>query len=336
MGASVVSVYAKVWAYKQHPLQVDSEGKPKPKTKNPAAKAVLVALAEFPGIGQRECWPAQETLALMTDFEERTVRKHLAVLEDQGFIKRTERRKQGRRLTDMVTLLGSVEEFGPSQEPPERHAKSHRNVMPGNRKEEPSGNEELANARSSGKPQSVDGVKPVPLEQYVTNRIYAAMLDAGYRWAKNGDKSEYGYHLGRVKDMLSKDDPSDEELEALPDFFVEYYEAWNPKADAVSALREMRRSRRREEKPRQQDAQTNGHKATPAEAIEYVFANSRSDSLRNSEAWVREAMHKHDFTSGGAPPYPIMKTLGGTDNEQHMMLSAIQSLIGRWQREAAA
>lgn len=144
-----MSVYAKVWAYDQHPLQVDSEGKVKPGTRNPAAKAVLVALAEFPGVGQRECWPSQATLAGMTDFEERTVRKHLDVLERQGLISRTERRKKGQRLTDMVTLLGPIEAFGPAQkpperhagsnaEPPERHAANHRNVMPGNRHKEPS------------------------------------------------------------------------------------------------------------------------------------------------------------------------------------------------------
>lgn len=129
-----MSVYAKVWAYEQHPLQVDGNGNPKPDSRNPAAKAVLVALAEFPGIGQRECWPAQATLAAMTDFEERTVRKHLDVLEKQGYIKRSERRKKGQRLTDMVTLLGPVEAFGPTTKPPERHAGStrgsHRNVVP--------------------------------------------------------------------------------------------------------------------------------------------------------------------------------------------------------------
>lgn len=129
-----MSVYAKVWAYDQHPLQVDTDSKtPKPGTRNPAAKAVLVALAEFPGVGQRECWPAQETISLMTDFDERTVRRHMAVLEAQGYIARKERRHKGHRLTDMVTLLGPIEAFGPGGKPPDRVSaskKSHRTECP--------------------------------------------------------------------------------------------------------------------------------------------------------------------------------------------------------------
>lgn len=132
-----MSVYAKVWAYDQHPLQVDKDGNEKPETRNPAAKAVLVALAEHPGVGQRECWPSQETLSTMTDFDVRTVRKHLDVLQKQGYIARKERHRDGKRTTDMVTLLGPIEAFGPSQnatkKQPERGAgrkQSNRNVCP--------------------------------------------------------------------------------------------------------------------------------------------------------------------------------------------------------------
>jgi DNA-binding transcriptional ArsR family regulator len=113
-----MSIWHKTWAYEQHPLQVDKQGNPKPHTRNPAAKSVLVALAEFPGVHQRECWPGQATLADMTDYEERTVRKHMDALEGQGYIKRTKRYRDGKRITDMVSFLGPMEAYGPPKKQP--------------------------------------------------------------------------------------------------------------------------------------------------------------------------------------------------------------------------
>jgi hypothetical protein len=108
-----VSVWAKKWAYEQHPVRLDDEGNLTDK-KHPGAKSVLVALAEYPGVGQRECWPSQKTLATMTDLTERQVRRCLADLEAQQLIKRTERRRRdGTRSSDLVTLCGPLEAFGP-------------------------------------------------------------------------------------------------------------------------------------------------------------------------------------------------------------------------------
>lgn len=239
-----MSVYAKVWAYDQHPLQVDAEGNPKPDTRNPAAKAVLVALAEFPGVGQRECWPSQETLALMTDFEERTVRRHLAALEAQGFIRRTERRKQGQRLTDMVTLLGPVEAFGPSSKPPDtrsgRDAKatgqsdqSHRTECPGNRQEEPSnptgGKETLKPVAAENRTQS----------QLLTDDFYRRLLD---KHRVRLEKEQYAFHLGSFKNMLEKDEPTEEEIDRVLSHMVEVYPN-APKIRATKALQDVRLKR---------------------------------------------------------------------------------------------
>ena len=95
-----------------------------------------------------------------------------------------------------------------------------------------------ANA-SSGKPQT-SGV--VPTEKYVTDRIYEAMRDEGLR-LPNG---EYPYHLGRAKDMLAKDSPTDEERDTLPAAFVRLWKI-KGRADAPAALMEMRRQKAREE-----------------------------------------------------------------------------------------
>lgn len=85
----------------------------------------------------------------------------------------------------------------------------------------------------------------IPLDKYTTDRMYDAWKIAGFpRWT--GD--EYGYHVARVKQILKEDNPSEEEMHRLPEFFIEYYTDWNPKADAVSTLREMRRRAAREER----------------------------------------------------------------------------------------
>ncbi len=145
-----MSVWAKTWAYGQHPRRIGEDGKPTDK-KHPAAKAVLVALAEFPGPGQRACWPSQATLAEMTDFTDRQVRTCMADLEAQGLIEREERRRaDGSRRSDRVTLLGPIEAFGPSQDADEPEESSGRT----NRKRVPGGGEE-----SSGHEPSVRTVK---------------------------------------------------------------------------------------------------------------------------------------------------------------------------------
>ena len=119
-----MSVWAKAWAYEQHPRRIE-DGKVTDK-KHPAAKSVLVALAEYPGVGQRSCWPSQATLAQMTDQTERQVRRCLSDLEVQGLIKRTERRRQdGTRRSDTVTLLGPAEAFGPASGVPQDGGSEH-------------------------------------------------------------------------------------------------------------------------------------------------------------------------------------------------------------------
>ena len=103
-------------------------------------------------------------------------------------------------------------------------------------------NKEEENVRAnalSGKPQSA---KPVSLEKYHTDRIYQAMRESGNRLSNE----QYTFHLGRAKDMLAKDNPTDEELEALPDAFKRHWtiKGW---ADAPAALNEIRRQKARDE-----------------------------------------------------------------------------------------
>lgn len=86
-----MSVRAMVWAFER-------------KIEAPGAKLVLLALANYAG-SEWGCFPGQETLARDTSMSARTVRRHLARLERDGFIVRSERRRSdGSRTSDMCIL----------------------------------------------------------------------------------------------------------------------------------------------------------------------------------------------------------------------------------------
>ena len=111
----------------------------------------------------------------------------------------------------------------------------------------------------------------LPLDKHTTDQLYDAMKATGLRW----DQEEYSYHLGRVQDMLRNDDPTEEEIEALPEALKRVY-ALNPtKADAPKALREMRRQKMRDEitagweKDKERDSSDSAQKRTAG--YEWLF-----------------------------------------------------------------
>ena len=85
-----------------------------------------------------------------------------------------------------------------------------------------------------------NSAKPVGLEKYIVDEIYQAMKEADFRLPNE----HFKYHLGRAKDILDKDSPTDEEIEALPQAFVDLWTI-KGKADAHSSLMEMRRQKAR-------------------------------------------------------------------------------------------
>jgi hypothetical protein len=89
------------WAYKQDLDQ-------------PGAKFVLVALADSAN-ADGYAFPGQKRLGSMTSMGERTVRRHLAFLEERGYIRRVERRRNdGSRTSDAYFLprLDSTGQIG--------------------------------------------------------------------------------------------------------------------------------------------------------------------------------------------------------------------------------
>lgn len=103
--------------------------------------------------------------------------------------------------------------------------------------------------QSSSSESSDSQTRTVPLNKYITDRLYNALKDRGIRWSKD----EYGFHLGRVNDMIAKDDPTDAEIEALPSQMLRTL-AFKPDADAVHALRDLRRADLRKEAEDEQRA----------------------------------------------------------------------------------
>lgn len=86
-----MSFEALAWAWKQ-------------KTGSAGRKAVLSALAQFAD-EHGNCYPSQDHIAEYTEQSSRTVREHMAWLEENGFLTRRGRcRKDGTRTSDEITL----------------------------------------------------------------------------------------------------------------------------------------------------------------------------------------------------------------------------------------
>lgn len=72
---------------------------------SPAAKSILLCLADYADPERAECWPSQTQLASDAEVSERTAREWLQRLEDWGLLARARRsRANGARASDMIVL----------------------------------------------------------------------------------------------------------------------------------------------------------------------------------------------------------------------------------------
>lgn len=72
---------------------------------SPAAKSILLCLADYANPETAACWPSQERLAADAEVSERTAREWLQRLEDWGLISRERRTKpNGARASDVIVL----------------------------------------------------------------------------------------------------------------------------------------------------------------------------------------------------------------------------------------
>lgn len=110
-------------------------------TGSPGRKLVLVGLAQFAN-EKNECWPSQKTLAERTEQSDRTVREHLAWLEDKGFVSRRPRVAAGKQYeTDLIQLhldrINPIEEANKERSPAEDFAAGDQGQASGEKPHEP-------------------------------------------------------------------------------------------------------------------------------------------------------------------------------------------------------
>lgn len=101
--------------------------------------------------------------------------------------------------------------------------------------------------------------------QQLMDEIYWAIKDRKMRLTKD----EYAFNLGRIRNVLSNDDPTGEELDELPKACVEYFE-WYGTLDVAKALRRYRQQqhrREREQESAQKSAQKSADKPAPWEPV---------------------------------------------------------------------
>jgi len=92
-----------------------------------SAKSVLVAIANYAD-ENGQCWPSQGRIASDTELTDRSVRTAMALLEENGFINRVERRRpDGSRATDTISLIMQPEK---SSAPPETASKKAETISP--------------------------------------------------------------------------------------------------------------------------------------------------------------------------------------------------------------
>lgn len=83
---------------------------PYPPTVKPAARWLLVQIADRANKDDWTCYPSHKTLAKDAGMSSRSVLSLLSLLEEHGIIKRTERfRDNGTRSTDLITISRSEE-----------------------------------------------------------------------------------------------------------------------------------------------------------------------------------------------------------------------------------
>jgi hypothetical protein len=308
-----MSVWAKKWAYEQHPKRLDEDGKITCK-KHPSAKAVLVALAEFPGPGQRQCWPSQNTLATMTDFTERQVRACLSDLEKQGLIKRTRQtRRDGTRRSDMITLLGPEEAFGPPQDADDQPEESS-----GSQPEESSGHEPSVIEPSVSTPSVA---KATSGAVYDSSREASAPLRANDYFARfiaaleeNGtpiDAEDRKRIPKNMKICLMKYGATHEEMVKVVAMMGSGYQLGYDGLSPQKALRKVRGV-----------ADLGGSSVTPEAGIEAIAADP-------DLAHFATVCEGFDFTSTKEPPPQVLRRLGGTDEERWRYYEMIRSVVRR-------
>ena len=165
-------------------------------------------------------FPSLSRIMELSGLSRATVVEALKELKRVGLISVTKRTNRRGQATNLYELVSSGDELTVSSSP---------------ELEEDTEEKKSVEANAS-RPKA----KSVGLEKYIVDGIYQAMRQANLRLPNE----HFKYHLGRAKDVLEKDSPTDREIEELPAAFVRLWQI-KGRADAHSALMEMRRQEAR-------------------------------------------------------------------------------------------
>lgn len=192
------------------------------------------------------CWPSQGYVEWATDYSRETIKASYRRLRAAGALE-TVRQSGGR---GQVPIL-RVNPFALPAKPPRERGepdnpllaqKGGSSSQEGGKQLPPRTVREPSKEPTFGAENSKEeSAKPKPTrQQRVMDAIYDALKAERLRLSRD----EYSHNLGRVKEMLEKDEPTDAELEALPEACAEYFD-WYGNLDVVFALRRHRQQARR-------------------------------------------------------------------------------------------
>lgn len=178
---------------------------------------------------------------------------------------------------------------------------------------------ETSDAKAGGSPPPPENPQGWHFEEYLRDELANADPEL--------TRSKARRYTGQANKLLKAGVPPEEIYEACDRVVSEWERVRLDLDDARRDLLNGTQSNGR--KPGKLSEGRRSAKGTPPEVIEYIFANTRNDTIKSRAADLRRVMELFDFSTGESPPYPIEKQLGGSDNERWAVLNGLQTLCRR-------
>lgn len=175
-------------------------------------------------------FPGVKRLCKDTGASDNTIKKYRDELIEAGLL---EVKRRGRGKTNLY-IFKSVAKFLESHTGAKQE--SH---MPSDLESHTGANNEDSVDKDS-EDNSTESTENRTETQQIMDEIYRALRNRKLRLTKE----EYGYNLGRLNNVLKNDEPTDDELDALPKTCVDYFE-WFGSLDIAKALRRYRQQKLR-------------------------------------------------------------------------------------------
>lgn len=322
-----------------------------------AKRAVLLEFADHAN-DDGICWPGNARIMYNTGLSKSAVKKAISELREKGVLVVMEYHEGGR---GRIPIYRVRPEKGPRKTPfeewkkdvfgeeergqnlPERgQSVSERGQ---NLEHEPSGNRQepsnasFANAQEAGGEPPPPGTPSEARDEKTDSEDFEGWHVEEYLRDELADsdvpltRSKARRYTGEAN-KLRREGVEPLEIYEAADRVISEWERVRLSLD--DALRDLRGGKQANGKsPPSATGSSDDASATPPEVIEYIFANAKTESIHNNESAIRRALQKHDFTSSEERPWPVMKMLGGSENERWQVQDALEALCRRAAREVA-